>query len=326
MHIITIKVAGDIWCNPQEVQQRLYEIPRDQSISLDLRMEGPSLEALGILDMLRSHCRHTDRDPASIVLERAPNTVEITEFPNTHVGISHFFPRSRMYHQPHAIVAGPTAARMALFVGRATISRACIMNELVRHYLPGSWLFSVMRSDGAPWWESYAGWRVCERFDQWATIEQQPLIQHWWQHHRPRSLDNMAIEDQYRGPPITNISLLRHYGDFHIELVLETYTMGTSFFPTEKTIRPIAAAKPWMIYGPINFVARLRDLGFRSYHELWDESYDQYEGATRWQYMRRCIDHLYSRPTAEFLALMHQAQQISLYNQRRLIEVSAFVP
>ncbi len=325
MHIISIKVAGDIWCNPQEVEQRLCEIPRDQPISLDLRMEGPSLEALGILDMVRAHCARRGRDPTTITLERAPNTVEHTEFRNTHVGLSHFFARSTAYQQG-SIVASATAARMALFVGRATVSRACIMHELVRDYEPGSWLFSVMQYHGAPWWEPYAGWQVCEQFDHWASEDQQAQIQHWWQHSRPLSLDNMAIQDQYRGPPVTNASLLQHYPGFHIELVLETYTLGASFFPTEKTVRPITAAKPWMIYAAPNFIAHLQDLGFKSYHELWDEGYDQYQGVTRWQHMRRSIDHVYSLSAADFLAMMQQAQRISHYNQRRLAEISGRVP
>ena len=314
MHTIPIKVAGDIWCNPQEVRDDLAAVPVDQAVQIDMRMEGPSLGALGIAQELHNHCDRVGRNRSSIILHRAPNTVENIGFRNTHVGHSHFFARSAAYW-PGRIMADSSALRMAMFVGRATVARCAIMHDLYHRYAPGSWLFSTMRHDGTPFWEPYKPWHMLENFNDWASAEQQSQIQHWWQEHRPPSLDHMCIEDQYRAEPVTNRSILGHYHRFHIELVCETYTLGDTFFPTEKTVRPIAAAKPWMIYGPPGFIARLRSLGFQSYDQCWDESYDLYQGTARWTLLRDSIDHVYSLDQAQFLAVMRAAEEISAHNQ-----------
>jgi hypothetical protein len=46
-------------------------------------------------------------------------------------------------------------------------------------------------------------------------------------------------------------------------------------FITEKTYKPIAYRHPFMIYGQSHTLARLHALGFETYENLFDESYDQ---------------------------------------------------
>jgi len=82
---------------------------------------------------------------------------------------------------------------------------------------------------------------------------------------------------------------LEHYDQFVTELVAETYTIGNTFFPTEKTLRPVMAARPILVYGPKYFLSRLRDLGFETYSTCWDESYDELEGPARWQAIKKLI-------------------------------------
>ena len=49
------------------------------------------------------------------------------------------------------------------------------------------------------------------------------------------------------------------------------------FFITEKTIRTLIMGVPFVLIGSPNFIKHVRDLGFTTYSELWDESYDQEE-------------------------------------------------
>lgn len=50
-------------------------------------------------------------------------------------------------------------------------------------------------------------------------------------------------------------------------------------FITEKTYKPIAHQHPFMIYGQSHTLARLHDLGFETYENLFDESYDHVASA-----------------------------------------------
>jgi hypothetical protein len=104
------------------------------------------------------------------------------------------------------------------------------------------------------------------------------------------SLDKVNIEDQWAGKHNTNQSLLQFYNDFQIEIVAETVTLGESFFPTEKTVRPIMGSKPFITYAPVNYLANLRNIGFQTFDSIWSEDYDRYEGVERWNRMQLVIN------------------------------------
>ena len=54
----------------------------------------------------------------------------------------------------------------------------------------------------------------------------------------------------------------------------------------------MSQGKPLLIYGPRYFLRRLRDLGFQTWHQFWDESYDDLEGYPRWLAMRSVAQHI----------------------------------
>ena len=62
------------------------------------------------------------------------------------------------------------------------------------------------------------------------------------------------------------------YSRSKIELVTETET--DFFFITEKTIKPIRAGIPFVMVGCQNYLKKLRQLGFKTFHPHIDESYD----------------------------------------------------
>jgi hypothetical protein len=107
------------------------------------------------------------------------------------------------------------------------------------------------------------------------------------------SIDNQLVQNQYNADGIdTNHSLLQFYNQFEIELVSETFLYGQSFFPTEKTIRPIVGCRPMLINGPINFLHNLKQLGFKTFDQLWSEKYDQFEFPNRWNQIKLVINHI----------------------------------
>ena len=75
------------------------------------------------------------------------------------------------------------------------------------------------------------------------------------------------------------------------------------------------AEKPILVYGPRNFLARLRDLyGFRTYSDHWDESYDDLEGAARWRAMWRAMQDISSE-------ILDGVCEIARYNRSILEEM-----
>jgi hypothetical protein len=57
-------------------------------------------------------------------------------------------------------------------------------------------------------------------------------------------------------------------------LVTETVATGRRHHLTEKTFKPIAMGMPFIIVGTQGSLKYLRSYGFKTFGDLWDESYD----------------------------------------------------
>jgi hypothetical protein len=67
------------------------------------------------------------------------------------------------------------------------------------------------------------------------------------------------------------------YADIGIEVVLETLFDDTRWHLTEKTLRPIACGKPFILVATPGSLQYLRNYGFETFAGLIDESYDNIE-------------------------------------------------
>ena len=63
------------------------------------------------------------------------------------------------------------------------------------------------------------------------------------------------------------------YNQYQIEIVSETDAMSDYWF-TEKTARCLAVGKPFVLVSGTGSLTRLRDMGFNTFNEVIDESYD----------------------------------------------------
>ncbi len=72
--------------------------------------------------------------------------------------------------------------------------------------------------------------------------------------------------------------IMTYYNDTSLELVVESLGRRAdidTFYATEKTFKPMAMNHPFMILATRNHLKNIRDMGFRTFGEHWDESYDQ---------------------------------------------------
>lgn len=108
------------------------------------------------------------------------------------------------------------------------------------------------------------------------------------------------------------------YQDFLIDIVAETFTTGNCFFITEKTVRPMLLKKPFVVFGSRDYLAYLRQLGFRTFNDFWDEDYDGYDGASRLIKIQQLIDNLAQKPISE-LEQMYWDMQYTLDHNYNLL-------
>jgi hypothetical protein len=70
------------------------------------------------------------------------------------------------------------------------------------------------------------------------------------------------------------LSLFDQSAESLLYLVTETVATGRRHHLTEKTFKPIALGMPFIIVGTQGSLKYLRSYGFRTFGDLWDESYD----------------------------------------------------
>ena len=70
------------------------------------------------------------------------------------------------------------------------------------------------------------------------------------------------------------LSLFDQSAESLLYLVTETVATGRRHHLTEKTFKPIALGMPFIIVGTQGSLRYLRSYGFRTFGDLWDESYD----------------------------------------------------
>lgn len=71
--------------------------------------------------------------------------------------------------------------------------------------------------------------------------------------------------------------------DSWIQVISETYFYDEypTLFVSEKTFKSIASSQPFIIMGNKNSLVELKKLGYKTFGDFWDESYDSMEGCER---------------------------------------------
>lgn len=74
---------------------------------------------------------------------------------------------------------------------------------------------------------------------------------------------------------ISNTIPIDLYNQCYFKLIIESdIDLENDFFMTEKTVKALIAGIPFVLMGTQYFLANLRNLGFKTFDKIWDESYD----------------------------------------------------
>jgi hypothetical protein len=112
----------------------------------------------------------------------------------------------------------------------------------------------------------------------------------------------------------------RPYLDTYFSLVTETVFDYPHTFRTEKIWKPIAIGHPWIAVSNAGYYRDMRALGFRTFNNLIDESFDQIEdNAQRLEHIAQEVEWLCQQDLAKFA---REAYNVCKYNQQLLAELS----
>jgi hypothetical protein len=298
---ITVKSSPEYWDNQSEVDQELANISPDDLVIFNCR-EGFSITGSGLLKYILDWQAQSGHASELIQLW-SWNRKERLPFKNVCNQRNTVWDHAKKNYSNHVgtFVASPKYL-FGLFLGRSSVARNVIMYECYHQWQP-CFLFSRLKNTQPHYWT------VGENIDDWINSQQQTKIMDWFQTHSIESIDD---SQDGAGQQITSdySSILSHYNRFGIELVAETMTTGETFYPTEKTTRPIIARKPFVTYATKDFLKDLKQMGFKTFDGIWDESYDQLEGPQRWKRMKQTLQYIIEHPD-----ILSQCQPIVEHNR-----------
>jgi hypothetical protein len=115
------------------------------------------------------------------------------------------------------------------------------------------------------------------------------------------------------------------YNSTDIEVVLETLFDDDRLHLTEKSLRPIACAQPFILAGTQGSLEYLRSYGFKTFGHIWDERYDLVEDPL--ERLARIADlmrYIANWTPEQKANKMAQAQAIANYNRQHFFSKEFF--
>ena len=118
---------------------------------------------------------------------------------------------------------------------------------------------------------------------------------------------------------------MEDYAATDIEVVLETLFDDGRLHLTEKSLRPIACAQPFILAGTHGSLEYLRSYGFKTFGDVWDESYDLVEDpAERLIQIAELMKYISNWSPDQREHNMAQARIIAEYNRQHFFSKEFF--
>lgn len=136
--------------------------------------------------------------------------------------------------------------------------------------------------------------------------------------------DSPIVVDAINSYPIlvpANLNITKIYPNFFVELVNLTYFTGNIFYVDEKVWRPMLMKTPFMIQGPADTIRNLQKLGFKTFHQWWDEGYSEDPANCQVPAMIDNIKKLSQLSPSEIQKMYNDMQPTLEHNYNRMLEL-----
>jgi hypothetical protein len=118
-----------------------------------------------------------------------------------------------------------------------------------------------------------------------------------------------------------------HYDNSYLNIVIETHMdvdQSNGVFLTEKTFKPIKHAQPFVIFGAPHSLARLRDMGYRTFDNVIDPSYDNIENTTdRYAALMHTLEDMIGGGAPRMHEIYCACREDLIHNQRHFLASKA---
>jgi len=297
---------GKIWNLEDKIIEIISAMLTHGSVVIWLNGEGPCLDSLGLITLLEKICSKFSFDKSKILIDvcnliqkPAPFTLQING-----LGMVELV----KINQTKLLPSKNIQKYFGFFIGRSNWNRLWLGTRLHFQYQDKT-LMSFHYDNSSDFHKEHVG--LDELFSQ--TEDKELLVD------ATKFLNKCPIIPF--GKPATypilidqNMSILEQYSKIFLDLVCETYTSGHTFFPTEKTWRPIKAKTPFIVNGPVDFLKNLKKAGFKTFDRWWSEEYDSYDGRMRILEIENLLLHISYKSLEELVQIYSDMQSVLDHN------------
>ena len=208
--------------------------------------------------------------------------------------------------------------KFGIFIGRATWHRLYLSTILFNRYRDDS-LISFWQHLKDP--KQPANLRIDELLSNMARFCKRELLEQItnFVNHLPMHLcEEDRLNNNNRGWINYDraYDFINRYDEIFLDVVCETMHQGRTFYLTEKMARPLLTGTPFVVFGSRHYLQNLRRLGFKTFNDIWDEEYDNHEGASRLYHMEKLLDRISQFSVAEMNTILNNIKDILEHNKR----------
>lgn len=318
MITIPVLTTDEIIWNKDDVIICLGKAMSDNnSIQLDLKNEGPCFESLGLPEIIHRMKKIYHYDKKISVLTKNLSQSQIYGFDFDVSAPTHLLNSVKTNLSEKNIIKDPTK-KFGLFIGRANAARLELASycwKTSKQDFLMTYLFDIKLEYHR---ENIGFESLMKKKSQLDVLAISEFLS-----RTPIKQQEKTLSDKFPERAIeAQTGLKEFYKDFIIEIVCETFYTGNTFFPTEKIWRPIILRTPFIVQGPRHFLHRLRDLGFKTFDNWWDEGYA--EDPPDWQIeeIKKVLDRIVSLDLNVVSQWYKEMTPILEHNQKRLLELT----
>jgi len=270
--IVLPNIDGKIWNLEQKVLDIVDCVINQRPLHINLNSEGPDAGELGLYSLLDVICDQYNYPKQNVTITTCNQLESHAEYcvkrnPPLYINTAQQF---ALGHKFPTKTFDKDFKHFGLFIGRSNWLRLWLASYLYsQHQSQTKMTFHY--DPKLNFHQDHLGLDDLSRFkpDLIQSLNPLQLI-----------ADSPIIDQAVEVYPIltpAHFNISKVYHSFFLEVVCETYSRGTSFYPTEKIWRPIINRTPFIVQGPKDYIKNLRRLGFKTFSNWFDESHEQDE-------------------------------------------------
>ena len=305
MNVTVITSDSQVWNLGKVVAAITLAKNQNQDLVLDLINEGPDFETLKLLEYIDNWDSRTTVLTRNAVQKPVGSIKFIQYYPH--------FLHSTKNALGEVVIDKNIEKPIGIFIGRSNAHRLYLSSYIYKYKL-GNQTFHYN-----PKLEFHKNNLGLEELIDIYGVDALPNAVHLIE-------NSPLVKDEKISYPI----LIEHHNNIHseyfnflVEIVCETYYTGRTFFPTEKTWRPMILETPFIVQGPQWFLHRLRDLGFQTFSRWWDEGYSEDPADYQPVEIVKVIDFLAKKDISELNDMYKEMKPVLTHNRKRFMELTS---